>query len=140
MSQLPARPPGAHRRRDRRHAGVNEVELHPRLQQPGLRREHADRGIVTEAWSPLAKGQVLDDPVSVEIADSHDKTPAQVVIRWHLQLGNVVIPKSVTPERIDENFDVFDFHLSESEMAAVEPLDVGERTGPDPDTFVRPPG
>jgi 2,5-diketo-D-gluconate reductase A len=119
---------------------VNQIELHPRLQQPGLRREHADRGIVTEAWSPLAKGRVLDDPVIVEIAEAHERTPAQVVIRWHLQLGNVVIPKSVTPERIEENLGVFDFHLSEAEMAAIEPLDAGERTGPDPDTFVRPPG
>ena len=119
---------------------VNQIELHPRLQQPGLRREHADRGIATEAWSPLAKGRVLDDPVIVEIAEAHERTPAQVVIRWHLQLGNVVIPKSVTPERIEENFAVFDFHLSEAEMAAIEALDVGERTGPDPDTFVRPPG
>lgn len=118
---------------------VNQVELHPRLQQHGLRREHADRGIVTEAWSPLAQGQVLDDPTIVEIADTHDRTPAQVVIRWHLQLGNVVIPKSVTPERIEENFSVFDFHLTEAEMAAIEQLDAGERTGPDPDTFVRPP-
>jgi diketogulonate reductase-like aldo/keto reductase len=117
---------------------VNQVELHPRFQQPGLRREHADRGIVTEAWSPLAQGAVLDDPAIVEIAEAHDKTPAQVVIRWHLQLGNVVIPKSVTPARIEENFAVFDFHLSESEMAAIEALDVGERTGPDPDAFVRP--
>src|ERR1700712_2631614 len=82
---------------------VNQIELHPRLQQHGLRREHADRGIVTEAWSPLAKGQVLDDPVIVAIAEAHERTPAQVVIRWHLQLGNVVIPKSVTPERIEEN-------------------------------------
>ena len=119
---------------------VNQVELHPRLQQAGLRREHADRGIVTEAWSPLAQGAVLDDPAIVEIAEAHDKTPAQVVLRWHLQLGNVVIPKSVTPERIEENFDVFDFHLSDDEMAAIEALDAGERIGPDPDTFVRPPG
>ena len=118
---------------------VNQIELHPRLQQHGLRREHADHGIVTEAWSPLAKGQVLDDPTIVEIAETHDRTPAQVVIRWHVQLGNVVIPKSVTPERIEENFAVFDFHLTEAEMAAIEQLDVGERTGPDPDTFVRPP-
>ena len=90
---------------------VNQVELHPRFQQPGLRHEHADLGIVTEAWSPLAQGQVLGDPAIVAIAQGHEKTPAQVVIRWHLQLGNVVIPKSVTPERIAENFDVFDFHL-----------------------------
>jgi 2,5-diketo-D-gluconate reductase A len=118
---------------------VNQVELHPRLQQHGLRREHADRGIVTEAWSPLAQGRVLDDPSIVAIAEEHERTPAQVVIRWHVQLGNVVIPKSVTPERIEENFSVFDFHLSEAEMSAIEALDVGERTGPDPDTFVRPP-
>jgi 2,5-diketo-D-gluconate reductase A len=114
---------------------VNQVELHPRLTQPGLRREHADRGILTEAWSPLAKGQVLDDPAIVEIAEAHGKTPGQVVIRWHLQLGNVVIPKSVTPERIQQNLDVFDFQLSEAQMEAIESLEMGERTGPDPDTF-----
>ena len=117
---------------------INQVELHPLLQQAGLRREHAELGIVTEAWSPLAQGAVLDDPVITEIAETHSKTAGQVVIRWHLQLGNVVIPKSVTPERIEQNFDVFDFHLSEREMAAIEELDAGERTGPDPDTFVRP--
>jgi 2,5-diketo-D-gluconate reductase A len=117
---------------------VNQVELHPRFQQAGLRREHAERGIVTEAWSPLAQGAVLDDPAIAEIAAAHAKTPAQVAIRWHLQLGNVAIPKSVTPERIEENFDVFDFHLSPNEMAAIEALDAGERTGPDPDVFVRP--
>ncbi len=117
---------------------VNQVELHPRLQQAGLRREHEELGIVTEAWSPLAQGAVLDDPVITEIAETHSKTAGQVVIRWHLQIGNVVIPKSVTPERIEQNFDVFDFHLSEREMAAIEELDAGERTGPDPDTFVRP--
>jgi 2,5-diketo-D-gluconate reductase A len=117
---------------------INQVELHPLLQQPGLRREHAELGIVTEAWSPLAQGAVLDDPVITEIAETHSKTAGQVVIRWHLQLGNVVIPKSVTPERIEQNFDVFDFHLSEREMATIEELDAGERTGPDPDTFVRP--
>jgi diketogulonate reductase-like aldo/keto reductase len=116
---------------------VNQVELHPRLQQAGLRREHDDRGIVTEAWSPLAQGAVLDDPTITAIAAEHDKTPGQVVIRWHLQLGNVVIPKSVTPERIEQNFDVFDFHLSGDEMAAIEALDAGERTGPDPDTFAK---
>jgi len=116
---------------------VNQVELHPRLQQAGLRREHADRGIVTEAWSPLAQGAVLDDPVITGIADEHGVTPGQVVIRWHIQLGNVVIPKSVTPARIEENFDVFGFHLTEAEMQAIEGLDAGERTGPDPDTFAK---
>jgi 2,5-diketo-D-gluconate reductase A len=117
---------------------VNQIELHPRFQQVGLRREHADLGIVTEAWSPLAQGAVLKDPAIMEIAQTHGKTPAQVVIRWHLQLGNVVIPKSVTPERIEANLDVFDFTLSATEMEAIEVLDAGERTGPDPDTFVRP--
>ena len=117
---------------------VNQVELHPRLQQRGLRREHGDRGIVTEAWSPLAQGQVLDDPALAEIAGVHAKTSGQVVLRWHLQLGNVVFPKSVTPERIRENFEVFDFHLSDAEMGAIETLDAGGRIGPDPDTFVMP--
>ena len=93
---------------------INQVELHPYFQQVGLRREHEELGIVTEAWSPLAQGEVLEDPVIVEIAEAHAKTPGQVVIRWHLQLGNVVIPKSVTPERIVENFDVFDFELSDA--------------------------
>ncbi len=117
---------------------VNQVELHPRFQQTGLRRTHADLGIVTEAWSPLAQGQVLEDPAIVEIADATGKTPGQVVIRWHLQLGNVVIPKSVTPARIEQNIDVFDFHLSETQMAAIDALDAGQRIGPDPETFVRP--
>lgn len=118
---------------------INQVELHPRFQQRGLRREHARLGIVTEDWSPLARGgSVLRDPTIVGIADAHGKTPAQVVIRWHLQLGNVVIPKSVTPERIVENFDVFNFFLAPSEMAAVDELDAGERIGPDPETFIGP--
>ncbi len=117
---------------------VNQIELHPRFQQIGLRREHADLGIVTEAWSPLAQGAVLKDPTITEIAQTHGKTPAQVVIRWHLQLGNVVFPKSVTPERIEANLDVFDFTLSGAEMESIEALDAGDRTGPDPDTFVRP--
>jgi 2,5-diketo-D-gluconate reductase A len=117
---------------------VNQVELHPRFQQAGLRREHEELGVVTEAWSPLAQGAVLDDPVIERLAEAHGKTPGQVVIRWHLQLGNVVIPKSVTPERIEENFDVFDFHLSEDEMGEIEQLDAGDRIGPDPDEFVRP--
>jgi diketogulonate reductase-like aldo/keto reductase len=114
---------------------INQVELHPRLQQAQLRRVHAEMGIVTEAWSPLAKGQVLDDPAVARIAEAHGRTPGQVVIRWHLQIGNVVIPKSVTPERIEQNFAVGDFELGDDEMAAIAALDAGERTGPDPDTF-----
>jgi 2,5-diketo-D-gluconate reductase A len=117
---------------------INQVELHPRLQQPGLRREHTELGIVTEAWSPLAQGALLDDPVIRGLAEAHGRTPAQVVLRWHLQLGNVVIPKSVTPERIEENFDLFGFELDAADMEAVAALDRGERIGPDPDTFVRP--
>jgi diketogulonate reductase-like aldo/keto reductase len=117
---------------------VNQVELHPYFQQAGLRREHADLNIVTEAWSPLAQGKVLEDPVLVEIASAHGVTTGQVVIRWHLQLGNVVFPKSVTQERIEQNFDVFGFTLTAAEMTAIEALDAGDRTGADPDTFVRP--
>jgi 2,5-diketo-D-gluconate reductase A len=99
---------------------------------------HEELGIVTEAWSPLAQGRVLDDPAITEIAAAHSRTPAQIVIRWHVQLGNVVIPKSVTPARIVENFDVFGFELSDSEMGAIRVLDAGRRDGPDPATFVRP--
>jgi diketogulonate reductase-like aldo/keto reductase len=117
---------------------VNQVELHPYFQQADLRRVHADLGVATEAWSPLAQGQVLDDPAIVRIAEAHGKTPGQTVIRWHLQLGNVVIPKSVTPKRIEDNFAVFDFELDESEMREIEALDSGDRIGPDPDKFVRP--
>jgi 2,5-diketo-D-gluconate reductase A len=117
---------------------VNQVELHPRLQQQGLRHEHAERGIATEAWSPLAQGEVLDDPIIVEIAEAHDKTPAQVVIRWHIDIGNIVIPKSVTPERIEKNFDVFGFQLTAAQLQAIDELDAGQRIGPDPDTFIRP--
>jgi diketogulonate reductase-like aldo/keto reductase len=117
---------------------VNQIELHPRFQQAGLRREHEDLGIATEAWSPLAQGDVLDDPVIERLAEAHDKTPGQVTLRWHIQLGNIVFPKSVTPERIEENFDIFDFHLTDDDMAEIKELDAGERIGPDPDTFVRP--
>ncbi|MFF3910171.1 aldo/keto reductase [Streptomyces sp. NPDC001848] len=114
---------------------VNQIELHPGLQQNELRAVHADLGIATEAWSPLAQGAVLGDDAITTIAAQHGKSPAQVVLRWHLQLGNIVIPKSVTPARIRENIDVFDFALSEQEMAAIAALDRGLRTGPDPDTF-----
>jgi 2,5-diketo-D-gluconate reductase A len=117
---------------------VNQIELHPRFQQVGLRREHADLGIVTEAWSPLGRGAVLDDPVIGALAEAHGRTPAQVVLRWQLQLGNVVFPKSTSPERMRENIDIFGFHLSEAQMGEIAELDAGERIGPDPDTFVRP--
>jgi len=114
---------------------VNQIELHPRFQQRELRAYHAEHGIATEAWSPLAQGAVLEEEAIVAIAEAHGKTAAQVVLRWHLQLDNVVIPKSVTPERIRANFDLFDFELSGEEMAAVEELDRGGRIGPDPATF-----
>lgn len=114
---------------------VNQIELHPGLQQAELRDFHARHGIVTEAWSPLAQGASLKDPLITGIADRYGKSPAQVVLRWHVQLGNVVIPKSVTPARIKENIDVFDFALTEDDMAAIARLDEGHRTGPDPDTF-----
>ncbi|HKF81507.1 MAG TPA: aldo/keto reductase [Solirubrobacterales bacterium] len=114
---------------------VNQIELHPRLQQPELRAWHADHDVVTEAWSPLAQGELLEDGTIETVAAHHDRTPAQVILRWHLQIGNVVIPKSVTPERIRENFEVFDFALSEDDMAALERLDSGERIGPDPGSF-----
>jgi len=117
---------------------INQVELHPYFQQVGLRREHERLGILTEDYSPLGQGLELEDAVIVEIAQEHDKTPAQTIIRWHLQLGNMVIPKSVTPARIAENFEVFDFELSEAQMEAIATLDAGTRIGPDPDTFVRP--
>jgi diketogulonate reductase-like aldo/keto reductase len=115
---------------------LNQVELHPYLQQQEVREFDAKHGIATEAWSPLAKGgSLLGDPIIAELAVKHSRTPAQIVLRWHLQLGNVVIPKSVTPSRIAENFDLFGFTLAEEELEALTPLDRGERTGPDPDTF-----
>jgi 2,5-diketo-D-gluconate reductase A len=117
---------------------INQVELHPHFQQIGLRREHERLGILTEAWSPLGQGLELTDPVIVEIAQAHSKTAAQVILRWHLQIGNVVIPKSATPARIEENVDVFDFELSDTQLQAIEELDAGTRTGPDPETFIRP--
>jgi 2,5-diketo-D-gluconate reductase A len=114
---------------------VNQIELHPRLQQAELRAWHADHDVATEAWSPLAQGELLEDGTIETVAAHHDRTAAQVILRWHLQLGNVVIPKSSSPERIRENFEVFDFELSEDDMAALERLDAGARTGPDPATF-----
>lgn len=114
---------------------VNQVELHPRLQQSVLREFNTSHGIHTEAWSPLAQGQLLTDPAVTSIADAHGKSAAQVIIRWHLQLGNIVIPKSVTPERIAANFDVFDFELTDADMAAIAALDNNGRVGPHPNEF-----
>lgn len=114
---------------------VNQIELHPQLTQDALRRFHDEHGIVTEAWSPIAKGGVLRDETVTGIAQKYGRTPAQVVLRWHLQLGNVAIPKSVHRERILENFDVFGFELASDDMDAISALDTNSRTGPDPDTF-----
>jgi 2,5-diketo-D-gluconate reductase A len=115
---------------------VNQIELHPYLTQDKVRTFDSQRGIATEAWSPIAKGgELLTDPTITALAGKYAKTPAQIVIRWHLQLGNVVIPKSVTPSRIIENLDVFDFELAGEDIAAVSALNRDERTGPDPDTF-----
>jgi len=113
---------------------INQVELHPYLQQAELRKANESLGIATEAWGPIARGgELLTDEVITRIADKHGRTPAQVVLRWHIELGNVVIPKSVTPSRIEENFDVFGFALDAEDMGAIADLDRGERTGPDPD-------
>jgi 2,5-diketo-D-gluconate reductase A len=114
---------------------VNQIELHPLLQQEELREVHAELGVATEAWSPLGRGSLLSNDTVTAVADAHGKTPAQVLIRWHIQLGNIVIPKSVTPERIVSNFDVFDFELSEQDMASISSLGDGTRLGPDPRTF-----
>jgi 2,5-diketo-D-gluconate reductase A len=114
---------------------VNQVELHPRFQQAELRAWHADHDIATEAWSPLAQGDLLEDGTIETVAAHHNKSPAQTILRWHLQIGNVVIPKSSNPERIRENFELFDFELSEDDMAALERLETGERIGPDPGSF-----
>lgn len=112
---------------------ANQVEVHPYLAQDELRAFDAEHGIVTEAWSPLGRGSVLADPVIGEVARRHDRTPAQVVLRWHLQRGDVVFPKSATPERIVENAQVFGFELPADDMAAISALDRGERTGSHPD-------
>lgn len=115
---------------------VNQIELHPQLQQIAAREYHAEQGIATEAWSPLGSGRgLLEVPAIVAIAQKHGRTPAQIVLRWHLQLGNVVIPKSVTPSRIKENIDVFDFSLDAEDIAAISALNENRRLGPDPATF-----
>ena len=117
---------------------VNQIELHPHFPQAELRDWHAEHGIATESWSPLAQGDLLVNETIASVAARHNRTPAQVILRWHLQLGNVVIPKSVTPARIRENFELFDFELSEEDVTEIAALDVGQRIGPDPATFVSP--
>ncbi len=115
---------------------VNQIELHPHLQQHESREYHARQGIATEAWSPIGQGKgLLEVPAIVAIAQKHDRSPAQVVLRWHLQLGNVVIPKSVTPSRIRENIAVFDFSLDDEDLAAISALNEDRRLGPDPAEF-----
>jgi len=111
---------------------LNQIELHPTFTQAESRHVHDEMGIVTEAWSPLGQAQDLESPAIGAIAQRLGKSPAQVILRWHLQLGNVVIPKSVTPARIRENIDVFDFELSNADMGEISGLDSGNRVGPDP--------
>lgn len=114
---------------------LNQIQLHPRFQQRAMRAKHDRLGIVTQSWSPLGQGQLLADPAIGAIAARHDKSPAQIIIRWHLDMGFVVIPKSVTPSRIVENFDVFDFTLSDEDKTAIAGLDAPDgRIGSDPVT------
>lgn len=111
---------------------VNQVELHPWLPQTELRALHASLGIATQAWSPLARGSILTDPVLAELAAAHGRTTAQIVLRWHVQSGHLVIPKASTAARIQQNLHVFDFALSESDMARIAALESGQRSGSDP--------
>ena len=121
---------------------VNQIELHPYFQNREVREYDEAHGIATQAWAPIAQGAVLDDPVIGEIAGKAGRTPAQVVLRWQIQRGNIVFPKSVTPERIRENFEIFDFELEPGDVEAIDELDRGEdgRTGPHPDRFDYVPG
>ena len=119
---------------------VNQIEVHPFLTQDELRAFDADHEIVTEAWAPIARGKVNDDAVIAGIAGQVGKTPAQVALRWHIQRGDVVFPKSITRSRVEENFDIFDFELDESAMTAISALNRDERTGPNPDEFNYIPG
>ena len=119
---------------------VNQIEIHPYLTQDPLRKYDVDHGIATEAWSPIAQGLVLDDPVITSVATAAGRTPAQVVLRWHIQRGDIVFPKSVTASRVRENFEIFDFELDDDAIDAVTGLNRDERTGPDPDTFDYLPG
>lgn len=118
---------------------VNQIEVHPYFGNGAVRTYGAEHGIATEAWSPIARGKVLGDPVVARIAEAVGRTPAQTVLRWHIQRGDIVFPKSTSPERIKSNFELFDFELTDADMAALSGLDQGAsgRTGPDPDTFDR---
>ncbi|KQQ21042.1 oxidoreductase [Rathayibacter sp. Leaf299] len=114
---------------------VNQIEVHPYLVQDELRAYGVEHGIATEAWSPIAQGLVLEDDTITRIARNIDRSPAQVVLRWHIQRGDIVFPKSVTRARVEENFALFDFELDDESMTDITALDRGHRTGPDPDTF-----
>ena len=116
---------------------VNQIEVHPYFTNEEVRAYGSEHGIATEAWSPIAQGKVLDDPVITRIAEALGKSPAQVVLRWHIQRGDIVFPKSVTEQRIKDNFALFDFELGDDDLSAISGLDKGEdgRTGPNPDTF-----
>ena len=114
---------------------VNQIEVHPYLAQDTLRAFGNSHSIATEAWSPIAQGKVLSDEVIVAIAEKVAKSPAQVTLRWHVQRGDIVFPKSVTRSRVEEIFDIFDFELSDDDIQSITELDRNERTGPDPDTF-----
>jgi 2,5-diketo-D-gluconate reductase A len=121
---------------------VNQIEVHPYFTNDAVREYGREHGIATEAWSPIAQGGVLEDTTITQIADKVGKTPAQVVLRWHIQRGDIVFPKSVTPPRMKENFELFDFELESGDIDAITALDRGEdgRTGPNPDTFAYVPG
>jgi len=121
---------------------VNQIEVHPYFGNERVRAYGREHGIATEAWSPIAQGRVLDDPLINRVAEARDKSPAQVVLRWHIQRGDIVFPKSVTPERVKSNFELFDFELNGIDMDAISALDKGEsgRNGPNPDTFDYVPG
>jgi 2,5-diketo-D-gluconate reductase A len=120
---------------------VNQIEVHPYFTNEAVREYGQEHGIATEAWSPIAQGAVLDDPTITQIAEKVGKTPAQVVLRWHIQRGDIVFPKSVTPSRMQENFGLFGFKLEAADMDEISALDRGEdgRTGPHPDTFAHVP-
>ena len=115
---------------------VNQIELHPEFPQEDLREFHQQHGILTESWGPLGQGKgLLENPQIVEVAQRKDRTPAQVVLRWHVQLGCVVIPKSVNPDRIRENINIFDFELDDADMAEISKVRTGQRLGADPNEF-----